>query len=36
MPSAPAVAAKHAHQRFAIAGTNAGVWPLSPKDWSSG
>jgi hypothetical protein len=36
MPSAPAVAAKDVHQGFAISGTNADVWPLSPKDWSSG
>jgi hypothetical protein len=25
-----------AHFRFAMAGINAKVWPLSPKDWSSG
>jgi hypothetical protein len=36
MPSAPAVAPKYVHQRFAISGTNADVWPLSPKDWSTG
>jgi hypothetical protein len=24
------------HLRFAMAGINANVWPLSPKDWSSG
>ncbi len=24
------------HFRFAMAGINAKVWPLSPKDWSSG
>jgi hypothetical protein len=24
------------HDRFAMAGTNAKVWPLSPEDWSSG
>jgi len=24
------------HLRFAMAGINAKVWPLSPKDWSSG
>jgi hypothetical protein len=24
------------HARFAMAGINAKVWPLSPKDWSSG
>ena len=35
-PSAPAVAATGMHKRFAITGTNADVWPLSPKDWSSG
>ena len=35
-PFAPAVAAKGMHPLFAISGTNADVWPLSPKDWSSG
>jgi hypothetical protein len=35
-PSVPAVAAKAMHQPFAISGTNAKVWPLSPKDWSTG
>jgi hypothetical protein len=35
-PSVPAVAAKRMHQLFAISGTNANVWPLSPKDWSTG
>ena len=24
------------HDRFAMAGINAKVWPLSPTDWSSG
>jgi hypothetical protein len=24
------------HDRFAMADINAKVWPLSPKDWSSG
>jgi hypothetical protein len=36
MPSAPAAAAKHLHRRFAFTATNADVWPLSPKDWSTG
>jgi hypothetical protein len=36
VPSAPAGAAKHMHRGFAPSGTNADVWPLSPKDWSSG
>jgi hypothetical protein len=36
MPSAPAVAAKYMHQGFANSGTNADIWPLSPKDWSPG
>ena len=36
LPSAPAVAATGMHKRFAISGANADVWPLSPKDWSSG
>jgi hypothetical protein len=35
-PSVPAVAAKRMHQLFAITGTNADVWPLSPQDWSTG
>ena len=26
----------HSRKRFAVAGVNANVWPLSPKDWSSG
>lgn len=27
---------KHMDKRFAMAGINANVWPLSPQDWSSG
>jgi hypothetical protein len=26
----------HSQKRFAMAGINANVWPLSPQDWSSG
>jgi hypothetical protein len=33
---APAVAAKTMHPLFAISGTDANVWPLSPEDWSTG
>jgi hypothetical protein len=25
-----------AHNRFAMAGIKVNVWPMSPKDWSSG
>jgi hypothetical protein len=36
LPSAPAVAAGGMHKRFGITGANADVWPLNPKDWSTG
>lgn len=35
-PAVPTDAAKRMHQRFAMTGTNADVWPLSPQDWSTG
>jgi hypothetical protein len=36
LPSAPAQASDRIHERFAMTGTNAKVWPLSPQDWSTG
>ena len=34
--SVPVEAAKRLHPRFAMSGTNADVWLLSPQDWSTG
>jgi hypothetical protein len=35
-PYASAAAVKRLHDGFAMTGCNTNVWPLSPKDWSTG